>query len=348
MPDQPPPSPRSEAPQIAGQAAAWLARRDRGLAPAEQDEFLQWLAADPRHAEAMSRHAAAFERMMTLYEWQPGQSAEPNPDLFAPRRRWRSPVLGMVLAAAAVLALSAGAWWRSSMTLTRPALAQNSYLRVNERHALPDGSIVELKDGSRIVTDFSLAERRVRLVGEGHFNVAPDAARPFIVDAEGVAVRAVGTAFNVRIDAEEVDVLVTEGSVRVHPRLADRAGPRAAADPADRNASVVSARQRVVVPLTERASPVVTEVDGAQIADALGWQAPRLQFLETPLAVAIAEFNQRNRTQIVLAETELRTVRIGGTFRVDNVEGFVRLLEATLEVRALPRGASEIVLTRAK
>ena len=30
-------------------AAEWLVRRDRGLTPAEQDDFLQWLAADPRH-----------------------------------------------------------------------------------------------------------------------------------------------------------------------------------------------------------------------------------------------------------------------------------------------------------
>ena len=28
-------------------AAAWVMRQDRGLSPAEQDEFLQWLAADP-------------------------------------------------------------------------------------------------------------------------------------------------------------------------------------------------------------------------------------------------------------------------------------------------------------
>ncbi len=28
------------------QAADWLIRRDRGLTPAEQDAYLQWLAAD--------------------------------------------------------------------------------------------------------------------------------------------------------------------------------------------------------------------------------------------------------------------------------------------------------------
>jgi ferric-dicitrate binding protein FerR (iron transport regulator) len=37
---------------------------------------------------------------------------------------------------------------------------------------------------------------------------------------------------------------------------------------------------------------------------------------------------------------------IGGTFRPDNVEGFVRLLETTLDVRSDRRGDHETVLRR--
>ena len=180
---------------IADQAATWLARRDRGLTPAEQDSYMQWLTADSRHAEAMTRHAAALERMMHLYEWQPVHTSEPNPDLFAPRRRpqwwW---VAG--LAAAAALAVGFTVLWRA------PApVATKSHLLVNERLALPDGSRVELKDGSKIVVQYSGTERRVKLTGgEAQFSVWKDASRPFIVEAAGVAVRAVGTVFSVRLD----------------------------------------------------------------------------------------------------------------------------------------------------
>ena len=79
---------------------------------------------------------------------------------------------------------------------------------------------------------------------------------------------------------------------------------------------------------------------------ALAWKVPRLQFLETPLAVAVEEFNRWNRVQLVLAQRELGTAPIGGTFRIDNVESFVRLLEITLDLQAVPRGETEIVLTR--
>ena len=336
MPASAPQPSRSSAATIAEQAALWLARRDRGLTPEEQDDYMQWLAADPRHAEAVTQHAAAFERMMTLYEWQPGHSAEPNPDLFAPPRRWGRRLAIGSMAAAAALVLAGIAWWRGAEPRA-PVVAQKSYLRVNERQALPDGSIVELKDGSRITAAFSAAERRVTLSGEAHFNVSKDPGRPFVVEADGVAVRAVGTAFNVRIEPDAVEVLVTEGSVRVQPANQDAAG-----------APLVSARQRAVVNRAAAEPPQIVDATPAEIADALAWQAPRLQFFETPLGDAVAEFNQRNRTQIILADPGLKTVLIGGTFRVDNVEGFLRLLEKTLDLRAEPRSPGVVALTRAR
>ena len=329
-------------------AAQWIARRDRGLSAAEQDDYMAWLRADPRHAAAIARHAAVLERMMGLGAWQPELSAEPNPDLFAPpaRRPWR--VLAPVLALAAALVLGLFVWRSSSPTAPAP---QKTFLRVNERQALADGSIVELKDGSRLDVRFTPGERRVRLTGEAHFTVAKNPARPFIVEAHGIEVRAVGTAFNVRVDAAAVEVLVTEGKVRVDEsaRLAATA-PSAAATPLPAAPEVfLTAGQKVLVPLVPSTpAPVVAAVSTAQIRTALEWQTPRLQFFETPLADAVAEFNRHNPTPLVLADSSLGAVPIGGTFRVDNVEGFVRLLELTVDVRGEPRADGAVVLKRAR
>lgn len=346
-------APQQEA-AIAEQAAQWLARRDRGLTAAEQDEYLQWLAADPRHATATTQHAAALQRLMALSEWQPGQGADPNPDLFAPSRRriirsrWR--LATWTLAAAAAIALAA-LFLRGPSIADAPSLAaqqftQKSFLLVNERLVLPDGSVIELKDGSAVVPHYSSTARRIRLSGEAHFTVAKDASRPFIVEAEGVAVRAIGTEFNVRIDGDLVDVLVTEGQVRVHSPAAPGTIDRAAIDSASTAAPLVSAGQRAVLSRAPAGSVQVSSVSMSQIADTLVWQGPRLQFSNTPLSVAVAEFNRRNRTQLVLGSRDLGTFTIGGVFRVTNVEGFVRLLEATLDVQATRRGEHEIVLTR--
>lgn len=326
---------------IAQQAATWLARRDRGLSPTEQDAYMQWLAADPRHVAEVRRLAAAFARMTQLYEWQPGQSTEPNPDLFRGRRHPRRWLAGLGLAAALAVLLGGALAWRQ-FHLPPPA-STGSYLRVNEHQALPDGSLVVLKDGSRLIPAFTASERRVALIGEGHFTVAKDPQRPFLVQAGGVTVRAVGTAFNVRVEPETVEVLVTEGRVQVQPPA--KAGvPESAALPAP----LVSAQHRAIVARQADAAPRLEEVSRAQIEDTLSWRAPRLQFFETPLAVAVAEFNLRNRTQLIIADGSLKRERIGGSFRVDNLDGFLRALEVTIDVRAEPRGANEIVLTRTR
>jgi transmembrane sensor len=111
----------------------------------------------------------------------------------------------------------------------------------------------------------------------------------------------------------------------------------------------LTAGQQVVVPLAASApAPVVATVSKAQIRTALEWQTPRLQFFETPLAEAVTEFNRHNPNPLVLADSSLGAVPIGGTFRVDNVEGFVRLLELTVDVRSEPRADGAVVLKRAR
>ena len=325
---------------IAEAAAAWLARRDRGLSPGEQDEYLQWLRADPRHTEAVTQHAAALERMMQLYEWQPGHDTEPNPDLFAPARspNWWMWSAGLAAAAAVVFAYVA---FRPAGPAPQLAEAPRTYLHVNERLALPDGSRVELKDGSKLVVQYSEGERRVKLTGgEAHFSVWKDKARPFVVDAAGVEVRAVGTAFDVRLEGKAVEVLVTEGRVQV----ANTAAPVPAAGDGP---TFVSMGERMVMPLAVTAAPpVITPVSAEEVTRELEWQAPRLQFFETPLADAVAEFNRLNRQQIVIADPELNDRRIGGTIRPDNVEGFVRLLDTTLGLHVETTADGRIILRR--
>jgi transmembrane sensor len=74
----------------------------------------------------------------------------------------------------------------------------------------------------------------------------------------------------------------------------------------------------------------------------------RLEFQEMRLGDVVAEFNRYNAIPLVLADPGLGTVTIGGTFRVDNVAGFVRLLELTVDVRSEPRADGAVVLKRAR
>jgi ferric-dicitrate binding protein FerR (iron transport regulator) len=81
---------------------------------------------------------------------------------------------------------------------------------------LADGTSVTLNGGSRIAFPSSFgSERRVKLSGEAFFDVAKDAERPFVVGAEHVAVKVLGTRFAVKCYEGDTLTAVTveEGAV---------------------------------------------------------------------------------------------------------------------------------------
>lgn len=90
--------------------------------------------------------------------------------------------------------------------------------RAEIRHAqLPDGSSVWLNAESKLAyTPLSNGTRKVMLQGEGYFEVKHDAQHPFIIDTEGITVRDLGTAFNIRsYSGRPVCISVVSGSVSV-------------------------------------------------------------------------------------------------------------------------------------
>lgn len=328
------------------EAAAWVLRQDRGLGPREQDEFLQWLAADPRHQAEFARQRDHWRRLDLLGEWRPEHSPRPNRDLLAPRS-WPRPSAvwwlvgaagGLAAAAALVLALRVAP---ASLRPEEVAPAAET-VAVIEARRLPDGSTVELNRGAALAVLYTPGERRVLLErGEAHFTVAKDAARPFLVSAGGVEVRAVGTAFNVRLGRQALEVLVTEGTVRVEqPVAGDREARAVPLVPA------LERGQRSVVPLSGAAAPQVAAVSTEEMEQLLAWQPRLLDFTAAPLRTVVAEFNRRNApVRLVIADPDLAEVEVSASLRSDNVEGFLRLLEAGFGVQVERTGA-EIRLLR--
>ena len=334
-------------------AIAWLTERDDGFSPAREREFAQWLRADPRHAATVARLEqtlgllgelpefrteinTAFDRAAPVVAFPPASAEQPA--LAPAPRRWSRAFVWAGLAAA--LALGSFVGWRA---LQPP---QETHFTTTvagyERARLDDGSTLELNSASAARVQFTAAERRVQLEsGEAHFAVAHETARPFIVSAGGIAVRAVGTAFNVRYTAGgDIEVTVTEGKVAVSG--VERVDPNALSA-----AIFVTAGQRIVLP-KHAPLPAVEQVDPAALRAALAWQSRLADFAEAPLADVIARFNARSRIQLFLADDQLADRRIGGTFALDEAEAFVRLLERDGEIIGVRRSETEIHLRRAR
>ncbi len=212
---------------------------------------------------------------------------------------------------------------------------------VSEPHSqrLPDGTLVQFGAGADIAVDFSPGQRLVRLIsGEAHFQVAHDSSRPFLVSAGDVTVKAVGTAFAVRLDPQAVEVVVTEGRVTIEDGMV-----RPEVAPIE----VIPAGNRVIIAIGEEAAPMnVTGLTNEQIDERLAWRRTRLELSGTPLAEAVAYFNARNRTQLSIADPAVAALKVSGVFRTDNLDGFVRLLEESFRLKADFWGADSIILER--
>ncbi|MEY2878849.1 MAG: hypothetical protein RLZZ15_1229 [Verrucomicrobiota bacterium] len=321
---------------FAAEAGAWLARRDRGLTGAEQDAFLQWLRADPRHRAALARLDRTWGALDALAAWQPADGTRPNPDLLAPGRArgsrriaWLASFAGLGVAAAITGLFCLGpssAPESSSITPSVRVIARP------EAQALADGSVAEVNHGGRLELAFGAAERRVRLrEGEVHLTVAKDAARPFLVEAGGVTVRAVGTAFNVRRERDAVEIIVTEGRVEV--------------ESAGRAPAPLAAGERARVEPGKR--PQVAAADPAAVARELAWRAVRLEFEALPLELVVVEFNLRNARQLAIGDAAAGRVKVAGTFRADEPEAFARLLEASFGIAVERRAEGAWVLCSA-
>ncbi|MEI2301740.1 FecR family protein [Ensifer sp. MJa1] len=81
---------------------------------------------------------------------------------------------------------------------------------------LEDGTVIQMGGDSAIATEISASARTVRLLkGEAFFDVARDPSRPFVVDAGGVAVQVLGTAFDVQLAQSETTVELAHGIVAI-------------------------------------------------------------------------------------------------------------------------------------
>jgi transmembrane sensor len=339
--------------QIERDAALWLARRDAGgWADRQQSALDAWLAEDTAHRVAFLRLEAAWEEAARLKTFAAGDMAGRVPvrgewarsPYFAPvhahavarrsrragaRRRW--PILVGVAASLLVAAAIAGGFaWRDYTHVDHAAW--KTAMGARKVVQLPDGSTATLGSETDLRIAFSRGERDLELSsGEAFFDVAHDAARPFVVHANGYRVIAVGTRFDVRRDTDRLRVVVTRGLVRL----------QSASDPAKPPAMLPAGSIATVAD----GDVAISRVTADEAGEALSWRSGFVVFHRTPLAEAVREFNRYNARQIVIADPSLDALRVGGNFKLDNSDAFVRLMQAVFPLQAEQRDR-EIVLTR--
>lgn len=312
-------------------AASWQVRRQDGLSAGEEAQFQAWLAADSEHRQAYARMDGVWSGLGELHPTAVAQLARAMPE--PKKRAFRLP---LVTAALAISAVCSG-WFGWNYYQQQPVFHQSFASARGEQldvH-LPDGSVMKLDTATRVEVTLYRQRREVRLPeGQVNFYVHADKARPFDVLTDSLRVTVVGTHFAVRNTHAGLGgeaVTVEEGRVRV-ASLHDVAGSTGAVE--------LTAGESVQA---NRAGALGT-VDTRLAHGALLWREGRINFDNTPLAQAVAEFERYGDTRLVIKDAEVAAMRVNGSFDTRLAADFGSALPQVLPVRLRKHGGvTEIV-----
>ena len=287
----------------------WLRQNDRALSRKGRRAFEAWLAENELHRLAFEKASGVCGFLGTKL---PGARRAPR----AARRRRR--IAGTAGAVALLLLFQ-----------------HDLFLYVRSDHAtgagetklvtLDDGSRIELDAKSAIAIHYAASERRVALIeGEAWFQVAPDAARPFVVEAGGGAITALGTAFDVAVEGSAVQIVVGEHSVKV-----ESGGAGVVVGEGEKSGFAKGAK--ALAP---------GKVD---VGIATAWRRGRLVFSDTPLGEVVAALSRHHRGYVAFLDPSLRARRVTGVFLADNPLAALDEIEAALGLR-LARLSNYLIL----
>lgn len=161
-----------------------------------------------------------------------------------------------------------------------------------------------------------------------------DPQRPFIVQSRSGEVRAVGTAFTVHQQQDAVQVSVVEGIVEVSTFAPSRevkmpAQAQEAPETFTEIVQVVAGEQVVFDDIVEP----VRKVENERLDRHLAWHRGAIIFKGETLSEAIEEVSRYTTARIIISEPALRDLRIGGYFKTDDIDGFLRAIELGFDIK---------------
>ncbi|MEW6246207.1 MAG: FecR family protein [Nitrospirota bacterium] len=318
--------PQDPSERLVDEAIDWLVQLQSGQATDDlQRRCANWRAHSPAHEAAFQEAEALWKGLgrlplnppLHINPEPPAQPASLRPEVRTariPARTWA--------VAATVLLVAGGLWSAGMLDIMRADLADYRTATGEQRRVtLADGSTLFLNTDTALDVTITGKARSVRLLrGEADFVVAPDPTRPFTVTSAGVATRALGTEFAVRLQDGAVTVTVLEHAVRV-------SGP--AGDGMD--AVTLLEGERVgYSPDTG-----LGRIELADLRSAAAWRRGKLIFASQPLAAVVEELNRYRRGRIVVADSRLRDLRVTGVFETADPDGALEAVKRVLRVRTI-------------
>lgn len=190
---------------------------------------------------------------------------------------------------------------------------------------LPDGTIVRLNSDSKLSYDLDMQDqshRNVMLTGEAFFKVAHDKSRPFIVKTSKVAIKVLGTQFNVKDypGEEESETTLMQGSIEL--TINGRSEQKFILKPSEKlalvkeNSRKVNVNQSSVL-MIENIFPL--KLGNEEYIEEISWTENKFVFENETLEDLIPKLERWYNVKIVLNDPLIRSYRFTGVFVNENI-----------------------------
>lgn len=310
-------------------AEAWLARlHSPECTESERAAYRQWRDDHPEVATACERTERIHALSSKLAEdpWLRAAVRSTRRHAQAPRAR-RAPRFAWVAAAALVLLVAGGLWWRGFATPVVQAVRYATTIGEQRTLYLDDGTVMVLDTDSAVTVRYGSEQRKVDLDrGRVQFEVARDSGRPFLVHAGAGVIRDIGTRFQVSQRGDDVTVTLLAGVVSVSLPVA-------------KTSSTLAPGQQI-----SYAGEQLGAVQGVDLAVARGWTHGEMVFQDRSLADLLAEMNRYSTEQLQLGDPALGKLRISGVFHAGDQASLVQALRMGWGLRAERKSPQTIVL----
>lgn len=181
---------------------------------------------------------------------------------------------------------------------------------------LPDGTLVFLNNNSELKypAHFLKANRQVYIKGEAYFEVAQNAAKPFIVHSGSLKTKVLGTAFNVNAYPHDkmVQITVITGKIAVGTE-----------DEADRSTRILTKNEQLTFHGSDKKINSPIQVNATEFSS---WKSGKLTFYRCPMEEVIRVLHRAYGTNMKLKNPALNSCEITGHF--DRNQGLNDVLKA--------------------
>ena len=315
---------------------------DEPLTEAEKHSLREWMARSPAHRAELTRLTKfwADANILTELTGEPLALAGPSR-----KKLLGSGIIPRILMAVSAILASVMMTYTGLRQLGGSSVSRAYETAIGEQKTvvLADGTEIQLNTDSRVEVVYTKDSRTIQLRrGEVHVSAAYDPSRVLEVHAAHSLVRALGTAFDVYIDGQAVEVMVTKGLVEVVDNQ-DGNSTADAGDTAKSTSGSSASGQSKIVRLKENEFTSFASGSGVmpvrQLAETevqrrLAWQEGYLGFSGEPLSEVVKAFNRYSLVKFEIGDPALAALSVGGSFGLGDVSAAVELLSQTCGIRA--------------